>query len=243
MKKRAITFLLCIAMLASFGAVTALAATDVTITIKPESTEVAPGETASFTLEVSNPNKKPIEGIGFTLDYSTGLTYFSSANVSNKFMLRSANEKGVFFVIATNNGGSLSASGASGGVTDTNFTLCEINCQVASTVAVGTKLTLSVNSTKLEVFAHGNTPLTATLNSGTVTVKSASTSSGGLKGDINGDGKLTSKDTLLLKRAVAKLIVLTDKQRANADVNNDGKLTSKDTLLLKRAVAHLITLG
>lgn len=54
-------------------------------------------------------------------------------------------------------------------------------------------------------------------------------------GDVDGDGKVTSKDALLIKRHVAGFDVEFDKNLA--DVDGDDQITSKDALLIKRYVA------
>lgn len=56
------------------------------------------------------------------------------------------------------------------------------------------------------------------------------------KGDIDGDGKLTAVDYMLLKRAVLGTITLTEEQEKIADVNGDGKVDAIDYMLLKRAI-------
>ena len=55
------------------------------------------------------------------------------------------------------------------------------------------------------------------------------------KGDINGDGEITSMDYVLLKRAYFCTYNLNEAQTDDADINNDGGITSMDYVLLKRA--------
>ncbi|MBQ7670031.1 MAG: hypothetical protein IJS45_04850 [Clostridia bacterium] len=57
-------------------------------------------------------------------------------------------------------------------------------------------------------------------------------------GDVNGDGKLNSRDIAVMKRCIAsslddKDVVIT----ANADINGDGKINSRDLSALKRLIA------
>ena len=57
-----------------------------------------------------------------------------------------------------------------------------------------------------------------------------------LAGDVNGDGKLTGADYLILKRAILKIAPLPDKFAAAGDFNGDGEMTATDYLLLKRQI-------
>ena len=61
-------------------------------------------------------------------------------------------------------------------------------------------------------------------------------------GDVNGDGLVTLKDILLLRKIVAGVETLPDSYLANADVNGDGYVTLKDILLLRKVVAGIATL-
>ena len=57
-----------------------------------------------------------------------------------------------------------------------------------------------------------------------------------LQGDVNGDGKITQTDYLLLKRAILKLSPLPEEFAAAGDFDGDGKTTAADYLLLKRYI-------
>ena len=57
-------------------------------------------------------------------------------------------------------------------------------------------------------------------------------------GDVNGDGKFTSKDISLLKRVIAGTAAEGTYNELNADVNGDGKFTSKDISTLKKIIAQ-----
>gem|GEM_PF-1888815 len=65
------------------------------------------------------------------------------------------------------------------------------------------------------------------------------TVTGGLRGDVNGDGEVTMKDVLLLRRYIAGLSELDDAALARADLNGDGDATMKDVLILRRIIAGL----
>ena len=55
-----------------------------------------------------------------------------------------------------------------------------------------------------------------------------------IPGDVNGNGKIDSKDYAMTKRAFLKTYTLTDEQLLRADVNNNGKVDSKDYAMIKR---------
>lgn len=57
-----------------------------------------------------------------------------------------------------------------------------------------------------------------------------------LKGDINADGEVDSKDYILAKRAILGNIELTEEEKESADVDGDGEITPKDYILIKRAI-------
>ena len=50
-----------------------------------------------------------------------------------------------------------------------------------------------------------------------------------VKGDVNGDGKVTAADAREALRASAKLETLTEEQKKAADMNGDGKVTAADS--------------
>ena len=66
--------------------------------------------------------------------------------------------------------------------------------------------------------------------------------SSGVLGDVNGDGLVTLKDVLILRKVVAGVATLPDVYADNADVNRDGVVTLKDILLLRKVVAGVATL-
>lgn len=61
-------------------------------------------------------------------------------------------------------------------------------------------------------------------------------SAGALQGDANGDGKISSLDYAVIKRAVLGRYELSDGQFAAADVNYDGKVNVLDYAIVKRVV-------
>lgn len=60
-----------------------------------------------------------------------------------------------------------------------------------------------------------------------------------IKGDVDGNGKLTAVDARMILRHVARVETLTLLQMANADANGDFKITAVDARRILRAVAGL----
>ena len=56
-------------------------------------------------------------------------------------------------------------------------------------------------------------------------------------GDVNGDGKINSGDSLILSKQVLKTINMSNvSEKQAADVNSDGKINSGDTLILRKHI-------
>lgn len=62
------------------------------------------------------------------------------------------------------------------------------------------------------------------------------------KGDVDGNGSITTLDYLLIQRICVGTYFPTSCQRYAADINNDGKVTSMDYLLLKRYLVGTYTI-
>ncbi len=65
------------------------------------------------------------------------------------------------------------------------------------------------------------------------------TSAGTILGDVDGDGKVSAKDALLILRYTINLTKLDEGQLKVADVNGDGKVTNKDSMIIQRAAINL----
>ena len=57
-----------------------------------------------------------------------------------------------------------------------------------------------------------------------------------VKGDVNGDGMITSIDALMVKRHIIQTYKVDGAYSKAADINGDGKLTSVDALYIKRHI-------
>ena len=60
-----------------------------------------------------------------------------------------------------------------------------------------------------------------------------------IPGDVNGNGKVTVTDLLLIKKSLVKLIDLTEEQKMRGDINSDEKITVTDLLGVKRIILKL----
>lgn len=56
------------------------------------------------------------------------------------------------------------------------------------------------------------------------------------KGDVNGDGKISLLDMVMMKRHILNIELLTDQRLVAADINGDGKITLQDMLAVKRHI-------
>ncbi len=59
------------------------------------------------------------------------------------------------------------------------------------------------------------------------------------RGDVNGDGKVSMMDLLVLRKYIAGITELTETQMKAADVNNDGKVSMMDVLWLRQYLSGL----
>ena len=53
-------------------------------------------------------------------------------------------------------------------------------------------------------------------------------------GDVNGDGKVTAKDSLLIQRYTVNLVQFDEDQLKAGDVDGNGKVTNADALNILR---------
>ena len=63
-----------------------------------------------------------------------------------------------------------------------------------------------------------------------------------VKGDVNHNGRLDAKDSMLIQRYTISLISFTAEEYTTADVNGDGSVTAKDVIYVLRCVIGLSSL-
>lgn len=61
-----------------------------------------------------------------------------------------------------------------------------------------------------------------------------------LRGDVNGDEKITMEDVVIIQKGIAKLVDLKDNEKLASDVNFDEKTTMEDVVLIQKYIAKLI---
>ena len=59
---------------------------------------------------------------------------------------------------------------------------------------------------------------------------------GFVKGDINGDGKITPSDYVMARRQILGTLSLKGNGRVTADINGDGKISPSDYVLIRRHI-------
>ncbi|MCI8348898.1 MAG: SH3 domain-containing protein [Firmicutes bacterium] len=104
-----------------------------------------------------------------------------------------------------------------------------------SNIKAPTGYTLKVTNSSGKEVTSGNvgTGMNVVLYKGGSAVKSIPVV---IKGDVNGDGKLTSVDALMAKRHIIETYKISGVYFSASDINGDGKLTSVDALYMKRHI-------
>lgn len=59
-------------------------------------------------------------------------------------------------------------------------------------------------------------------------------------GDPDNDGQISVKDVLMMQKAIAAILTLTEEQALAADINKDGQISVKDVLEIQKYIAKLI---
>lgn len=57
-------------------------------------------------------------------------------------------------------------------------------------------------------------------------------------GDVNGDGRVSSSDYILIRKHILGQSLLSNSQKAKADVNSDNKISASDYLLVKKMIIN-----
>lgn len=60
------------------------------------------------------------------------------------------------------------------------------------------------------------------------------------KGDVTGDGQITTKDVLEIQKSIANMLAFTQQQEEAAEVTGDGKISISDVLKVQKYIAKMI---
>ena len=63
-----------------------------------------------------------------------------------------------------------------------------------------------------------------------------------VRGDVNGDGKITASDYVNVKNKIMGTVSLDDIKTMGADVNKDGKVSASDYVLIKNHIMGYSTI-
>lgn len=107
------------------------------------------------------------------------------------------------------------------------------------TVSNGCKLVIQDKNGKEVTSGNVGTGMQAVLYKNNKAVKSVPVV---IKGDNNGDGKLSSADVLFAQRYIIKTYSLSGAYFEGADVNGDGKVSSVDVLFMQRHIIGTYTI-
>lgn len=64
-----------------------------------------------------------------------------------------------------------------------------------------------------------------------------------IKGDVNGDGKITNEDLILIQLHLLGYVTLTGDAFIAADINNDGTISAADLAQIQRHILGLMTIN
>ena len=62
-------------------------------------------------------------------------------------------------------------------------------------------------------------------------------------GDVDGDGKITVADAVMIQKHIANILTLSDEQFAVADVDGNGKITVADAVMIQKHIASIIKIA
>lgn len=229
----------------------ALAAALFTVDTSARKTVYAPGETVNVDVVLNladGQSSAALGGIQIDLAYDSDLFTYESVSAEDiSFVADAADDVPAadatvdsFLVVNHDSANSVvhlvyvnAALEALGG--DTLFT---VNFKLSETAEDGATGTFTVNT-------EGAYDTAAALVSGTeqtdktftITVEKPK----GLLGDVNGDGKVNSRDAMLVLQYSAKITTLAEDQLVRGDVNKDNKVNSRDAMRILQYSAKIIT--
>lgn len=123
-------------------------------------------------------------------------------------------------------------------------TAVNANAKIAGTGTLN--LAKGTNNFNIVVTAQNGSTRTYTLTVVRGTATSGGSTGGnvssGMRGDLNGDGKITALDIVKVQRLIVGLDPITDTSLALGDVNKDGKISALDIVKIQRHIVGLETI-
>ena len=208
-------------LLSLLGAVPADAAAGATLTAG--SVNALAGDTVQ--VDVTIKNNPGVLGATLTLEYDRGLTLTGAAN-GPAWNVLSMTKPGKL-VSPCNlvwDGQDLSPSDVKDGV------VLSLTFQVSADAKAGDVLGVRLSYVPGNVVDANSKPVSLTVANGSVTVLDY------VPGDVNGDGSVTTRDIILLRRYLAGGYGVSIQEPAG-NVNDDGTINSTDIILIRRFLA------
>ena len=125
------------------------------------------------------------------------------------------------------------ASSASKDVLLVNGIYLATDLENANDIAIENEMTAKGNVPEAQTFLMSDDATTATL-----TVPGGQGSI--LAGDVNGDGAVSAKDSLVLRQIIAGMDGITAKNEAALDLDRDGAVDASDSLIMRKILAGVI---
>lgn len=117
---------------------------------------------------------------------------------------------------------------------DFAITVCKIACEEGA----GRVFTASIFWADIDGLKKELTPDTKTLVSSSTTIPA-----GRMAGDVNGDGKITNEDYVMISEIATEVITPTEIEKECADIDGSGSVNSSDTLIEQQIIAGQVKLG
>ena len=207
-----------------FG-LTGMAVAETLVNVLPSTQNVVRGET--FTINVTVYPDTSIAGIQFDLSFDASLVGVES--VAEKDLMSQDGASTYFNPgIIDNSAGTI--TGVTGAITTPGATVSSPG--VFATIRMTAKMSDGTSPLDLSNVIVGDiqaAPISTTVNNGSIII-------GALCGDLNGDGKVTTADAVI----VLEIAAGSRQNDPAADVSGDGRVTSLDALMILQAAAGAI---
>ena len=118
---------------------------------------------------------------------------------------------------------------------DKKYVTCTVD-KTKKTIKVNVIKELAKNIT-IKVYATQGVKYSATSDV-TLTILRYKSTDSSIKGDVNGDGKVTSTDYIVVRKHILKQTTLTGDKFTKADITGDKKITSLDYIAIRKIILN-----